>query len=210
MWMSFLRRPSSLNGHIKALDKVRSIAIVGNGPIDPSLSDEIDGCDWVVRFNTALLCGSAGLRTDTLAIINRGRPARSFAKAPELINTDARKQAKEIFFAVDPYRLPPPYSNGYTDGKKDYTKKIARQFESNKPYYFIPTDFHIRLIAELMKHGAKDGVLPSTGVLVINLLHELHQNKELRLFGFSHQGWEGHCWAAESGWISSLSRVVLL
>ena len=52
--------------------KIRTISIVGNGPISEADAPEIDKADLVLRFNSAPALGVAGQRVDVL-MLNRAR-----------------------------------------------------------------------------------------------------------------------------------------
>lgn len=205
MLFSFFKRHNFVRD--TGLTDVRDVAVVGNGYVSPELGKVIDSADWVVRFNTAHNCGRAGNRTDCLVLVNRGIPARQFSENVSLINKTAMQNAKRFILAVDPKRLPPPYSEGYSDGSNDFSRKMIKRIIGDKPFSFIPTQCHLELITELMTLGAPSDVLPSTGALYIKYLLSVQSTLKLNLFGFTHQGWNGHSWDAEKKWVNSLTNV---
>ncbi len=208
MWRRFFPRPISTDEHVSLAGSIRTVSLIGNGDIAPELAGAIDSSDWVVRFNAARHCGSAGHRTDTLAIANHGVPGKTFARKPALINERARTHAKELLLAVDSSDPPPPYCDGYSDGAGDYARTIMRKIGKGRPCLIVPSSIHRTLTKILRLHDSKPDVLPSTGALAIKLFSDLHPDAELRLFGFSFEGWHGHCWEAERSWAASMPNVV--
>jgi len=205
-----VQKPSHVTSHLELARNIRSIALVGNGPVDDTGAKMIDHHDWVVRFNLAPHCGVAGRRTDTMVMVNRGSPARTFRRHPDRISSIAIRGAREFLFACDPNDLPPPYSTGYSDGHGDATTALVRKIVGDRPYMYVPTGMHLELVDELIARGAKPDVLPSTGALAIKFFRTLHPDAELYLFGFSHSGWSGHSWDAERRWVDSLPNVIRL
>lgn len=55
-----------------------------------------------------------------------------------------------------------------------------------------------------MSHSA------STGALVLAYVISAYPNSDVRLYGFSHEGWHGHPWEAEARWMRSLSNVNII
>ncbi|MDH6229595.1 hypothetical protein M2281_000167 [Mesorhizobium soli] len=186
--------------------KPRTIAIVGNGKVDRKSSAVIDAADIVVRFNRASNYGGAGKRTDVLVVVNWSHPGEEFAKSPKLINSTVRRTAKEFLLTADPTELP-SFLNGRPrlDGcPPDYTAEILRSVVQRRPYSFIPMSRLVATEHALISHGARKDVIPSSGALVIDYFHDQYPDAAIHLFGFSHSGWNGHCWDAERRWIETV------
>lgn len=182
----------------------RTIALVGNGNIDPSWSEEIDGADLVVRFNCAPHCGgSAGKKIDVLVLVNWSYPGRRFKWKPFSINRLARSGAAKFIFTTKPKDIPTLMEReGNVPG--DATKYILATIVRGREYSFFPLSNRFETERKLQRYGAKVGVIPSTGAQAVNFFATEYPGAIMRLYGFTHQGWGGHDWAAEKAWISSV------
>lgn len=71
--------------------KIKTIAVVGNGPVSALDAPKIDEAEIVLRFNSAPACGAAGQRVDIL-LLNRARVYMS-----KRINPVALHRAAEVW-----------------------------------------------------------------------------------------------------------------
>ena len=188
------------------LARARTISIVGNGPA--TNAEQIDAADIVVRINKAPLCGRAGQRTDILVLVNWSHPGREFAKNHHCINSLAASTAKSFWLTNNPRDVHCLQSGRDTDAPGDKSRRILRKIVKRRPYRYMPLENRLEIAELLRQYGSRSDVIPSTGAQVIHLLLKEAPQASLQLFGFSHQGWEGHCWGAEQKWINSLHAVV--
>lgn len=189
----------------------KTVALVGNGPSACGLAELIDKSDFVVRINTALHCGAAGVRTDALAIINWSYPADGMTSGWSPILPLALDSAREIWLPMPPEEmkdvrkdradpLPPP---AYQDFSEQIIKKLVR----GRVYTKFPPKIWRDLKVELRKNGARREHMASTGSLVLAYLVRVWPRSKITLFGFTHEGWAGHPWEAEARWVASLRNV---
>ncbi|MFC6654896.1 hypothetical protein ACFQEX_04820 [Roseibium salinum] len=162
--------------------RIRTISIVGNGPVSQADAAHIDKADLVLRFNGASSCGAAGQRIDVL-MLNRARVYMS-----KRINPVALHRASEVW--VNDIR-----ENGQVDWL----------FEREcKPYYlgFGPVT---KAREHLKKFDAFATSKPTSGASIIAEFLDRFPCAEIHLFGFTHQGAQStHDWDAERHWIEQL------
>lgn len=188
------------------LREARTIAAVGNGPV--SDASKIDAADFVIRMNKAQFCGQAGERTDILVLMSWSHPGREFAKRPECINPLALKGAKFFWLINHPNHIDQFRTGRDAKVPGDSSRKIIKKLIEGRPFRYMPSENRVEVSDLLRKNGSRIDVIPSTGVQVINLLRHEAPKASLQLFGFSHQGWDGHCWEAERRLISGMASVV--
>jgi hypothetical protein len=181
----------------------KTIAVVGNGDVDPALAREIDSADIVVRFNKARNCGVAGRRTHILVLMNWSSPGERSARDPKSINPIARS-ASQFLLTADPKDLPALRKGRESDVPGDATPAILKLIVKGRPYSVLPLSNRLQTEEMLRKYGSRPDVIPSTGAQVINFLNLNYPRARMVLYGFSHTGWDGHCWDAERRWIASL------
>lgn len=187
------------------LARSRTIAVVGNGEVsDPS---SIDSADIVVRFNKAPHCGTAGRRTDILVLVSWSGPGDGFASHPERVNALARDGAKSIWLTNHPEDVNLFRTGRECDVPGDFSRAIRKKIIRHRPYRFMPASNRIEVSKQLVLQGARNDVIPTTGAQAINLLLQEAPKAEILLYGFSFEGWAGHCWHAERRWVDSISRA---
>lgn len=161
---------------------MKSISIVGNGPVSQSSAELIDAVDLVVRFNRARSCGAAGRRVDIL-VINRARVYMT-----KRINPLALHRASEVWV-----------NDIEGNGKVDW---LFDQECRARYLGFVPLEKTGRLLAE---YGAKPGSKPTTGACIIAELLEMYPEARISLFGFTHEGMDNvHDLNAERNWVDAL------
>jgi len=161
---------------------IKTISIVGNGPVTETDAAEIDASDVVLRFNSAPACGAVGQRVDIL-LINRARVYMS-----KRINPVALHRAAEVWV-----------NDTEENGRVDWL--FERQC---KPYYLGPEPMRkARKCLETYDALLKSN--PTTGASIIAEFLDTRPEIKIHLFGFSHQGKQHtHDWDAEKRWVSDL------
>jgi len=167
---------------IPDLGQIRTISIVGNGPVSEADAPLIDTADLVLRFNSAPALGAAGQRIDIL-MINRARVYTS-----KRINPVALHRAPEVWV-----------NDIEENGRVDWL--FERQC---KPRYlgFGPIT---RAREHLREFDALDRSNPTSGASIIAAFLDRYPQAEIHLFGFTHQGKQHtHDWDAERHWVERL------
>lgn len=192
----------------------RRIVIVGNGPVAEGAGALIDAADFVVRFNLVRNVGSSGQRTDAVAVCNTGRPASEMLDGPEWRESAPVQAAREIWSVRDPQKfaaLRPQLATSHPeldDFCDDRTEDFSRFAEANgKRHRIIPAGVHEAADDALAAHAPAAYVVPSSGLVA--LFHVLSapefSGAEIVLAGFSHEGWDGHPFAAERRLVAGLA-----
>ncbi|MFP5076904.1 Urease operon accessory protein [Rhizobium sp. YIM 134829] len=184
--------------------------IVGNGPVPESAGAAIALADRVIRFND---CHSfrPGERCDVVAVCNTGRPARAMLQEPAWARHPAVMAAGEIWGVRDPVffealRAPlalshPELDDFCDDGTPGFAAFAAA---SGKSFRVLDASLHHRVTAALAPFSPpSDYVVPSSGLMVIAAMLEDAPAAVIQLTGFTHQGWEGHPFAAEARLVDS-------
>ncbi|MFA7415541.1 MAG: Urease operon accessory protein [Rhizobium sp.] len=184
----------------------RRIVIVGNGEVPQGAAEAIDDADLVVRFNECRNFGSSGSRTDVVAVCNTGRPAFTMLSSPEWRASRPVADCREIWSVRDPEKfrallpelmLTHPELADFCD---DYTDALAAfAGDIGKTHVIIDRSVHEAVDAALMPFDPGDYVVPSSGMVVVaSILAQAEEAGDtVFLTGFSHQGWDGHPFAAE-------------
>jgi hypothetical protein len=191
----------------------RRIVIVGNGSFSRDEAAAIDNGDLVVRFNGCRSVGEGGVRTDIVAVCNTGRPAAAMIGHAAWRNSPALKSAAEIWCVRDAPKfaeLKPVFAIQYPeldDFCDDYTEEFASfAANSGKSFSVIPRRFHDLLDLELRGLMAGAYVVPSSGLVAIAYVigQVAAPGDQVWISGFSHQGWDGHPFDAERGFVDRL------
>ncbi len=186
--------------------QARQIMIVGNGPVHEGAAPLIDAADLVIRFNGSRNFGSAGRRTDIIAVCNTGRPGATMLADPAWRDSEAVSRTAEIWSVRDPDKfaeLKPQlaishpelddFCDDYTDGFEAFATAKGKQ------HRIISREIHDALDTALAAFDAEPYVVPSSGMVVIQALlsDPKHRSDTLILAGFGHSGWDGHPFEAE-------------
>lgn len=173
------------------LSSALTISLVGNGPIRSDEAAHIDASDVVVRMNRAQRCGGAGKRTDIL-VLSRISVIGHFFGPP--VSRLALRGCKEVWVLKQDLLS--------AQETALVTKLAAGRLE------LAFDDSEISFARDMLKlHGAhaeKD--LPSQGATVLGVLL-LRTDATIKVLGFTHEGWQGHPWAAERRWFDSLAQT---
>jgi hypothetical protein len=178
----------------------RTIALVGNGPLGPGDGKAIDQHGLVVRFNSCSNYGEGGYRTDVLVLTNTGEPAEAFAHNEAAINKNALMSARAFWIARSPElvaaeRKRHPDQAAYWT---DYAAEIVRNRVGSSPWRFFDAKLYWWAQEALKEYGATDAHQPSTGMLALfHIKTTMWWPCHVTLFGFTHEGWDGHPWQAE-------------
>lgn len=191
----------------------RSIMIVGNGPVAEGTAAIVDAADFVVRFNFSRNYERAGTRTDAIVVCNTGRPAHAMLGSAEWRESASVLATAEIWSVRDPAKfaaLKPvlavshPHLDDFCDDRTEDFAAFA--LSSGKLHSIIPASVHEDVDAVLAGHGEEPYVVPSSGLIAMFhiLCHARFVQSEIVLAGFSHEGWDGHPFAAERRLVDSL------
>jgi hypothetical protein len=127
------------------------------------------------------------------------------------VNKGALEAAREIWLPMAPEEMkaarndqpePPPWP-----AYADFTAYIVANIVTNQPCVRFPPKIWRDLTRKLRSHGAQITHVASTGALVLAYIISAFPKSQIRLYGFTHQGWDGHPWSAEATWISTLPNV---
>lgn len=194
--------------------KPKTIALVGNGPSATGFRNEIDDQAMVVRIGTTPFWGEAGVRTDVLVILNWSDPRYRMTNDITPVNQNALDDAKAIWLPMPPEEMvrtkadqinPPPWPS-----YADFSNEVEQRFVGHRKCVKFPPCIWRDLTLQLRSNGAEIAHSASTGALVLAYIKNAYPSSEVRLYGFSHEGWHGHPWEAESRWIRSLPKVTVL
>lgn len=185
------------------------IMIVGNGDVPEGAAASIDAADRVIRFNGSRNFGAAGHRTDVVAVCNTGRPAKAMLSGP-WGDSAAVRACSEIWSVRDPkkfadmrapLRVSHPELDDFCD---DYTEGFAEFAQrAGKGHRVVSRLMHEAVDEALVPFDPGPYVVPSSGMIVVaQVLADVLSDPERRqdqiiLTGFSHEGWDGHPFAAE-------------
>lgn len=170
-------------------DAVRSISLVGNGPVSKGHAALIDAADLVIRINRANLCGVAGRRTDVIVIFHRFMGRSVTNGLP--INPRAETGAREFWL-----------QQSDKPGPAKSTEQLRRHVLRGRPVRFI--NIKIRAAELLGPHGATEHTKASTGAAALAYILDTFPDAKIGLYGFSHRGAAQHDWNAERAWFDAL------
>jgi hypothetical protein len=175
------------------------------------MSPEIDGSDFVVRFNEPKASvGMSGTRTDILFLCNAGKPMQRRLKDPNFLASAIMKDARQVILAYHPIIIeryfPRPNPLSRLKGRReDWTfATIMALGAIGKTSIVFPASFYMAGCEELGLPEDKMGtVFPSTGYFgVFHILSQFSPAEwAITLCGFSGEGWKRHAWADERKWV---------
>jgi hypothetical protein len=202
---------------------MKKVVLIGNAPLEHDLSDFVDSCDCVVRFNA---CRNyrihSGAKSDVLFLNNAGNP-RSQATLAFLLRKRTREKvakelpytrASQIFFVRPSAAFCKSFLEQYIPEDNPLRKQqlhdlevhrdlgreiVAALFLHDKKVTFIDPGFYVAVWKKLQRYGKTEAIMPSTGILGLEML--LHcasfARYEKYIAGFRFEGWPGHPWELE-------------
>ncbi|MDH7784651.1 hypothetical protein QBD01_000651 [Ochrobactrum sp. 19YEA23] len=189
----------------------KTLIIVGNAPLPRDLSREVDAADFVVRFNEPKQSiGMSGTRTDLLILATSSKPMQRRLRDPGFVQTPTFKAAKEVMLAYHPsimrlYHPKPNILSRLKGRRSDWTvETIEVVGGAGKEIRLMPPQFYIDGCKELgVDEGNLSKVFPSTGFFGIwHMLGECPaENWDVKLCGFTWEGWKRHTWGDERSWV---------
>lgn len=189
----------------------KQLFIVGNAPLSRDLSSEVDAADYVVRFNEpSKPFGLSGTRTDLLMLVTSGKAAQRHVQDPQFLLTLTFRAAREVMFVYHPsiirrYHPKPNILSRLKGHRDDWTMQTIEVVgNAGKPIRIMPPEFYIDGCLELgITEENMRKIFPSTGFL--GIWHMLKQcpaeDWDIRICGFTWQGWKRHAWTAERAWV---------
>ncbi len=204
----------------------KSLVIVGSAPLDSDFSEIIDSCDCVVRFNNCKnYNANSGKKTDILILTNTGNPFKQATLKFMLKKREKDEVKTELpylhstkyiwFVRPNLLFLRTYYKHNFSEdntflkqelknlniiGQRDIIAEIIdAQKISKKRVTSISEKMYIQTWKKLLSYGATDALMPSTGLLGIEMIldNPSFRNHEKYIIGFTWQGWKGHPWQLE-------------
>ncbi|MCT8998433.1 glycosyltransferase family 29 protein [Chelativorans intermedius] len=191
----------------------KTLFIVGNGPLLFDMSEHVDSCDHVVRFNEPKTSfGMSGTKTDWLFVCNTGKPMRRRLKNPDYPKSPIVQSAELVFLVIHPiavekYTLKPNFISRLRGRRAEWTWASLMMYgKAGKTVAVLPPSFYEESCRDLgidPVESLKHRIFPSTGYLGIRYALEKLPAEEWRveIAGFSWQGWKKHAWNYERDWI---------
>ncbi|MBA8837367.1 hypothetical protein [Ochrobactrum sp. RH2CCR150] len=189
----------------------KTLIIVGNAPLPRDLSREVDAADFVVRFNEPKQSiGMSGTRTDLLILATSSKPMQRRLRDPGFVQTPTFKAAKEVMLAYHPsimrlYHPKPNILSRLKGRRSDWTvETIEVVGGAGKEIRLMPPQFYIDGCKELgVDEENLSKVFPSTGFFGIwHMLGKCPaENWDVKLCGFTWEGWKRHTWGDERSWV---------
>src|SRR5699024_932877 len=95
--------------------------------------------------------------------------------------------------------------------KPHYTQQAFNVFgEYGKEVSLLPKQFNSQCYKALgLQPEDKIEIMPSTGFMGITYILEAFSQCQIRLYGFTWEGWSGHPWEKEYQWLSACERILL-
>ncbi|WP_405128363.1 hypothetical protein [Pseudoalteromonas sp. PB2-1] len=188
------------------------IIILGNGPINTDLTEQVNHCPRVVRFNhCAAMPDYLGQRCTDLWLVGRGRQALSLLNTPQMsleglsqvmITDPTPNSVAQFFFKLIQRK-----------GKVDFGEALISAYAQKCQVERLTAQFRQSLLNELLALGSPihRPRCVSSGTLAI--AYFLVRFKYVHIAGFGFQGWKRHPWNLEKQFVEQLvaeKRVILL
>lgn len=201
----------------------RTAIIVGNGQLAEDLSPVVDAADFVLRFNEPKLsAGLSGTRNDLLMLATSSKPMQRRLDDPAFFTSQTFEAAKSVMLVYHPailrtYHPKPNILSRLRGRRSDWTEQtIERVGAAGKEIRIMPPQFYKAGCAELgLTEAAMHRIFPSTGFFgVLYCLRNFPAEMwDIKLCGFSWEGWKRHSWDGERQWVENhvaSRRLVLL
>ena len=188
----------------------KNLVLVGNAPLASNLSDIINKADYVIRFNDAPHpVNIGGTKTDLLMIAATSKPMQKRLQEPHFIQSPIFKAAKEILLPyhtsiIEKYHPKPNILSRLKGRREDWTHQTIDIIGLYKDIRIMSPQFYIQACADLgIAEKDMKKLFPSTGFLGIWYILQTHDTEEwdVRICGFTWQGWKRHAWDTERQWI---------
>ncbi|MGU3576183.1 hypothetical protein ACLBWZ_11650 [Brucellaceae bacterium C25G] len=188
----------------------KTLVLVGNAPLTADLSDKIDNADYVVRFNDANHPRQlGGTKTDLLMVAATSKHMQKRLQEPDFIELPVFKAAQEIMLPLHPsiiekYHPKPNILSRLKGRRADWTHQTVDIIGLYKDIRIMSPQFYMQACAELgIAEKDMKKLFPSTGFLGIwHILQTRNVNEwDVRICGFTWEGWKRHAWDAERQWI---------
>lgn len=188
----------------------KTLVLVGNAPLGSDLSQSIDNADYVVRFNDAQHpVGQSGTKTDLLMVAATSKHMQRRLQEPDFMQSPVFKAAQEILLPYHPsiiakYHPQPNILSRLKGRRADWTHQTIDIIGEYKDIHIMSPQFYMQACAELgIAEKDMKRLFPSTGFLGIWHMLQTHDAGEwdIRICGFTWEGWKRHAWDAERQWI---------
>ena len=201
----------------------KTAIIIGNAELERDLSGVVDDAQFVMRFNEPNLAGGmSGERTDMIMMAASSKILYRRLLDPGFLDNAALKAAKVLMLAYHPniirkYHPRPNIFQRLRGQKADWTMQaIERMGNVGKEIRIMPPQTYVDSCNELgIARPRMREVFPSTGFLGIGyaLAKFPLSDWDVKLCGFSWEGWKRHDWQSERLWVENKianGRVTLL
>ena len=201
----------------------KTVIIIGNGSLPRELSATIDSADFVVRFNEPnISAGLSGSRTDLLMLATSSKTLQRRLTDPAFLQSPAFLSVKDIMLVYHPsiirrYHPKPRLLSRLKGRRSDWTMQTIEVLgAAGKSLRIMPPQFYTEGCAELgIGEAAMRRLFPSTGFFGIRhiLSNFPAEQWDIKLCGFSWEGWKRHAWDAEKNWVAdriASSRIAMI
>ncbi|MBB3611142.1 hypothetical protein [Rhizobium sp. BK602] len=189
----------------------KTAVIIGNGKLHRDLSGIVDNADFAMRFNAPnLSSGMSGTRTDILMLAASSKSMQRRLADPAFWDNVAFKAAREVMLVYHPgiirkYHPKPNMLSRLRGRRADWTMQAIELIGSaGKEVRVMPPQFYLSGCAALgVTESRMRDVFPSTGFLgICHALTRLPAGEwDVKLCGFSWEGWKRHAWQDERRWV---------
>jgi hypothetical protein len=194
----------------------KTAVIIGNGKLSRDLSPFVDASDFTMRFNEPKMSiGWSGTRTDLLMLATSSKPMQRRLQDVAFLHSPTFQAAREIMLAYHPSIIrrfhPKPNLLSRLKGRRsDWTAMTIDIVGGlGKEIRVMPPQFYIDGCAELgIPETKMREIFPSTGFFGIrHVLQTLSEGEwDVKLCGFSWEGWRRHSWGDERRWVEDKVR----
>lgn len=189
------------------------IIILGNGPINTELAEQVDNCPSVVRFNRcAAMPAHLGKRCTDLWLLGRGRQAQSLLEEPLVMPLEGLSKIMVTDPAPNLF-MQQLFKLIRRHGRLDHGDALFKHYGTGLHQERLTQQFRQSLLAYLLTLGPTihKPYCPSSGTLAIT--HYLKLFSKVHIAGFGFQGWKRHPWHLEKRYVAELideNKVVVL
>lgn len=191
----------------------KTAIIVGNGKLERDLSAVVDNAQFVMRFNEPNLADDmSGSHTDMLMLAASSKALHRRMADPAFLENAALKSTKVLMLAYHPeiirkYHPRPNIFQRLSGRRADWTMQtIELMGIAGKEIRIMPPQFYLDGCMELgLAQSQMRRVFPSTGFLgIYYALANLPASEwDVKLCGFSWEGWKRHDWQNERSWVEN-------